>query len=332
MSTLAEITQILDVWIHYPSFSSQRLVREAGTAHPDVSMFDFSAAQAPLDIWSDVGSLWGCIPASLRTEEEGLNFLQILKDMKRRECSGVKTLRTISEGASRTSLRHPRGGQSLGPVTDRSHLETSPAPYVQRYITSPAPYLLPPSETRFPASLPPKTVDTRVTMGPVMERPPLVEMRTSTRTLSTAVSMEEKLRFRGATMLPSLVNPGGFDIALSLHPSEIIPLESLTVHEKISKGTFGTVWKGTFFTAGRRKTVAVKVAHRTDSYFDQEQARSLVREIEALRRVSHPNIVLFHGVVVYEARRYRRRRLQGCERHGDLIQCHSQLNTCTVPS
>ena len=120
-------------------------------------------------------------------------------------------------------------------------------------------------------------------------------------------------------MLPSLVNPGGFDIALSLHPSEIIPLESLTVHEKISKGTFGTVWKGTFFTAGRRKTVAVKVAHRTDSYFDQEQARSLVREIEALRRVSHPNIVLFHGVVVYEARRYRRRRLQGCERHGESL-------------
>ncbi|KAH0476809.1 MAG: uncharacterized protein KVP18_000304 [Porospora cf. gigantea A] len=277
-------------------------------------MFDFSQAQAPLDIWGDVGGLWGCIPPGLRSEEEGLNFLQILKDMKRREPSGVKTLRTISEGASRTP--HPRGGQSLGPATDRSHLETIPAPYVQRYITSPAPYLLPPSETRFPATLPPKMADTRVTMGPVMERPP-VEVRASTRTVSTAVSIQEKLRFRGATMLPSLVNPGGFDVALSLHPSETIPLEALTVHEKISKGTFGTVWRGTYFTAGRRKTVAVKVAHRTESYFDQEQARSLVREIEALRRVSHPNIVSFHGVVVYEPRRYRRRRLQGREWLGE---------------
>ncbi|CAN4118854.1 unnamed protein product [Withania somnifera] len=71
-----------------------------------------------------------------------------------------------------------------------------------------------------------------------------------------------------------------------------IPWNDLVLKEKIGAGSFGTVhradWQGS--------EVAVKILMEQD--FDAERLKEFLREVAIMKRLRHPNIVLFMGAVI----------------------------------
>ncbi|EUD64569.1 TKL protein kinase [Plasmodium inui San Antonio 1] len=79
-----------------------------------------------------------------------------------------------------------------------------------------------------------------------------------------------------------------------LPANEIIERKSFEIIEMISEGSFGTVYKALW----QNKIVAVKKSHINMSL---EGMRSIVREVNTYRSVSHENIVEYYGVCIDEA-------------------------------
>ncbi len=89
------------------------------------------------------------------------------------------------------------------------------------------------------------------------------------------------------------------------------PLTSLgpfDVHERIGRGGMGDIWRGTH--RGSDLTVAIKVATSSGAR-DPANLTHFCREVEAVARMSHPNIVMVfdYGVVTEEAAARSRHRL-----------------------
>ncbi|CAA9986256.1 protein kinase, putative [Plasmodium knowlesi strain H] len=78
-----------------------------------------------------------------------------------------------------------------------------------------------------------------------------------------------------------------------LPSNEIIERKSFEIIEMISEGSFGTVYKALW----QNKIVAVKKSHIQMSL---EGMRSIVREVNTYRSVSHENIVKYYGVCIDE--------------------------------
>eukprot|EP00931_Biecheleriopsis_adriatica_P000260 TRINITY_DN10027_c0_g2_i1.p1 TRINITY_DN10027_c0_g2~~TRINITY_DN10027_c0_g2_i1.p1 ORF type:complete len:792 (+),score=117.59 TRINITY_DN10027_c0_g2_i1:337-2376(+) len=74
-----------------------------------------------------------------------------------------------------------------------------------------------------------------------------------------------------------------------------LPPADLSITSVVGKGGFGEVSRGTLFASTE---VAIKFAYRGADHVLADPA--LLNEIRLLRRVRHPNIVLFHGVSVLE--------------------------------
>ncbi|KAL2933570.1 Serine/threonine-protein kinase CTR1 [Bienertia sinuspersici] len=93
------------------------------------------------------------------------------------------------------------------------------------------------------------------------------------------------LRFE-ASQLP----PSRSDAALDMEDL-IIPWSDLVVRDRIGAGSFGTVhraeWNGS--------EVAVKILMESD--FHPERCNEFLREVAIMKRLRHPNIVLFMGAV-----------------------------------
>ncbi|ANQ05767.1 Protein kinase [Plasmodium coatneyi] len=79
-----------------------------------------------------------------------------------------------------------------------------------------------------------------------------------------------------------------------LPASEIIERKSFEILEMISEGSFGTVYKALW----QKKIVAVKKSH---IHMSLEGMRSIVREVNTYRSVSHDNIVKYYGVCIDES-------------------------------
>ncbi|GAB64523.1 protein kinase [Plasmodium cynomolgi strain B] len=79
-----------------------------------------------------------------------------------------------------------------------------------------------------------------------------------------------------------------------LPASEIIERKSFEIIEMISEGSFGIVYKALW----QNKIVAVKKSH---IHMSLEGMRSIVREVNTYRSVSHENIVEYYGVCIDEA-------------------------------
>lgn len=69
----------------------------------------------------------------------------------------------------------------------------------------------------------------------------------------------------------------------------LIPREEVVVHEFLSGGTFGAVYRGTY----DRKPVAVKVMSDPSAF---------IKEVKLAVTMSHPNIVQFIGVVLHSSK------------------------------
>ncbi|KJP85640.1 TKL protein kinase [Plasmodium fragile] len=78
-----------------------------------------------------------------------------------------------------------------------------------------------------------------------------------------------------------------------LPANEIIERKSFELMEMISEGSFGTVYKALW----KNKIVAVKKSH---IHMSLEGMRSIVREVNTYRSVSHDNIVKYYGVCIDE--------------------------------
>lgn len=76
----------------------------------------------------------------------------------------------------------------------------------------------------------------------------------------------------------------------------LIKLEDLSIDPlaKLGQGGFGMVFGGVL----QSSPVAVKVARQPPAPTNMEDVPVLLNEIRVLRRVRHPNIVIFHGVVI----------------------------------
>ncbi|KMZ95931.1 protein kinase [Plasmodium vivax Mauritania I] len=79
-----------------------------------------------------------------------------------------------------------------------------------------------------------------------------------------------------------------------LPASEIIERKSFEIIEMISEGSFGTVYKALW----QNKIVAVKKSH---IHMSLEGMRSIAREVNTYRSVSHESIVKYYGVCIDEA-------------------------------
>ncbi|KAG6680341.1 hypothetical protein I3842_13G036600 [Carya illinoinensis] len=71
----------------------------------------------------------------------------------------------------------------------------------------------------------------------------------------------------------------------------VIPWSELVLKEKIGKGSFGTV----YYASWRSSDVAVKILIEQD--FHAERFKEFLREVATMKRLRHPNIVLFMGAV-----------------------------------
>ena len=75
--------------------------------------------------------------------------------------------------------------------------------------------------------------------------------------------------------------------------SWVIPFEKITLDQQIGQGSFGTVHLGQY----QLEQVAIKKIKESATKVEKEAAaRALQREVKALTRVRHPNIVRLIGV------------------------------------
>ncbi|KAJ7553595.1 hypothetical protein O6H91_06G104600 [Diphasiastrum complanatum] len=91
-------------------------------------------------------------------------------------------------------------------------------------------------------------------------------------------------------LLGSSTRPSTIDQAM-FHDSWEIPWEEIDLKEKIGAGSFGTVHRGDC----RGSDVAVKILTEQDLF--EEQLSEFMREVEIMKRMRHPNVVLFMGAV-----------------------------------
>ncbi|KAI3867547.1 hypothetical protein MKX03_010066 [Papaver bracteatum] len=92
---------------------------------------------------------------------------------------------------------------------------------------------------------------------------------------------------RGSVMVPKLLN---LEPSLALDWLEI-PWDELQMKERVGAGSFGTVHRAEWHGSD----VAVKVLTTQD--FHDDQLKEFLREVAIMKRVRHPNVVLFMGAV-----------------------------------
>ncbi|KAI3938263.1 hypothetical protein MKW92_043276 [Papaver armeniacum] len=91
----------------------------------------------------------------------------------------------------------------------------------------------------------------------------------------------------GSGMVPKLLN---LEPSLALDWLEI-PWDELQMKERVGAGSFGTVHRAEWHGSD----VAVKVLTTQD--FHDDQLKEFLREVAIMKRVRHPNVVLFMGAV-----------------------------------
>ncbi|ESW17250.1 hypothetical protein PHAVU_007G223500 [Phaseolus vulgaris] len=145
------------------------------------------------------------------------------------------------------------------------------------------------SETYLPCDAPQNIVDSTVGKYP----PPIKHKRpvgipTPLALTNTNDDMIEGKRFiEGSQLIPSKHTR---ELTLDMEDLDI-PWSDLVLREKIGSGSFGTVhraeWNGS--------DVAVKILMEQD--FHAERFQEFLREVSIMKRLRHPNIVLFMGAV-----------------------------------
>ncbi|KAF3794001.1 Serine/threonine-protein kinase [Nymphaea thermarum] len=90
----------------------------------------------------------------------------------------------------------------------------------------------------------------------------------------------------------SAARPGYVNLEPSLAMDWLeIPWDDLHIKERVGAGSFGTVHRAEWHGSD----VAVKVLSEQD--FSEDQLREFLREVAIMKRVRHPNVVLFMGAV-----------------------------------
>ncbi|KAG2403068.1 Serine/threonine-protein kinase [Vigna angularis] len=145
------------------------------------------------------------------------------------------------------------------------------------------------SETYVPGNAPQNIVDSTVGKypPPVKHKRP-VGMPTPLALTNTNDDMIEGKRFVEGSQL--ITSKHTRELTLDMEDLDI-PWSDLVLREKIGSGSFGTVhraeWNGS--------DVAVKILMEQD--FHAERFQEFLREVTIMKRLRHPNIVLFMGAV-----------------------------------
>ncbi|XP_027366227.1 serine/threonine-protein kinase CTR1-like isoform X1 [Abrus precatorius] len=138
---------------------------------------------------------------------------------------------------------------------------------------------------------PPQNIGDMTTVGkyppPIKHKRP-VGIQTPLALTSSNDDIIEGRRFvEGSQLIP---NKSTRELALDMEDLDI-PWSDLILREKIGSGSFGTVhraeWNGS--------DVAVKILMEQD--FHAERFKEFLREVAIMKRLRHPNIVLFMGAV-----------------------------------
>ncbi|XP_027940085.1 serine/threonine-protein kinase CTR1 isoform X2 [Vigna unguiculata] len=99
--------------------------------------------------------------------------------------------------------------------------------------------------------------------------------------------VKNKLENQGAGNIPRYLN---LEPSLAMDWLEI-PWDDLRIKERVGAGSFGTVYRAEWHGSD----VAVKVLTVQD--FQDDQLKEFLREVAIMKRVRHPNVVLFMGAV-----------------------------------
>ncbi|WVY91604.1 hypothetical protein V8G54_037118 [Vigna mungo] len=109
----------------------------------------------------------------------------------------------------------------------------------------------------------------------------------SSSTESEQEHVKNKLENQGAGNIPRYLN---LEPSLAMDWLEI-PWDDLRIKERVGAGSFGTVYRAEWHGSD----VAVKVLTVQD--FQDDQLKEFLREVAIMKRVRHPNVVLFMGAV-----------------------------------
>ncbi|RZC26077.1 serine/threonine-protein kinase CTR1-like isoform X2 [Glycine soja] len=96
-----------------------------------------------------------------------------------------------------------------------------------------------------------------------------------------------KVENQGASNIPRYLN---LEPSLAMDWLEI-PWDDLRIKERVGAGSFGTVYRAEWHGSD----VAIKVLTVQD--FQDDQLKEFLREVAIMKRVRHPNVVLFMGAV-----------------------------------
>ncbi|CRG93074.1 protein kinase, putative [Plasmodium gallinaceum] len=103
--------------------------------------------------------------------------------------------------------------------------------------------------------------------------------------------LKDQLKYKGVSIF---FNGDRRFFLFDIPPNEIIERKNIQIIELISEGSFGIVYKAIW----NNKIVAVKKAHENMSL---EGMRSIVREMNTYRSVSHDYIIEYYGVCIEES-------------------------------